>query len=154
MKKGRVNASNDDVDDEESIEDVATAEAVLDIAMPVGELDLESVKKAWDALTYAVSKKRMSLATYLQEGLPLAIEKDKIIIAFSNEKTFYKESLETSDNLLLISKVFSDKLRRPVAVGYRSVDELDTSQPSTDEPLVKSVLEAFDGKIVSKWHNE
>ncbi len=118
---------------------------------PDGVLDLEKVKRSWDAITYAVSRKKMSVATFLQEGSAFELKGTKLIIGFSKEAVFHKESLEQKDNLQLVEKVFSEKLKTKIAVEFKIIDNY---KPQDHEPLVKTALETFKGKVVSKWHKE
>ncbi|MDP2654327.1 MAG: DNA polymerase III subunit gamma/tau [Candidatus Omnitrophota bacterium] len=117
-------------------------------------LDLESVKKSWEAVTYALSREKMSLATYLQEGFPHAVKGNKLSIGFTQEHEFHKETLENQANVQLVERIFSEKLGKMVILEYRIIEGAQAQvQPEEDEPLVKSALETFKGKIVSKWHN-
>jgi DNA polymerase-3 subunit gamma/tau len=122
-------------------------------SVPSGKLNLEMVKKQWSALTHAVSREKMFLATYLQEASPIEVKDDRIIIALNPGSEFYKDSLENNEYVLLVEKIFSKKLKAKVTVRYKIIDNLDQHKEE-DEPAVKAVLDAFEGKIVSKWHNE
>lgn len=139
-QKGQINASSD-----------GKKEAKADVVS--GKLNLEAVKKSWGALTYAVSREKMFLATYLQEGSPFAVDGEKIIIAFRPELQFYKDSLEASEYVLLIEKIFSEHLGCKALIRYKIVDNLEQHHEE-QEPAVKAVIDAFKGKIVNKWHNE
>jgi len=151
-QKGMVadlSASEDDEEVEELVEVPAP-----DLELAVGTLDMELLRKSWDALTQALSKKKMFLATYLQEGLPIAVEDNKITVGFPKEHAFHKESLENKEYSDIVENVFSERLKRPVRILYAVVDELEGGHPVEDEPAVQNVIETFGGKIVSKWHNE
>jgi len=121
-------------------------------------LSLEKIIAAWDALTFAISREKMSMATFLQEGLPLKLNGERLTIAFTKDHSFHKETLDTKDAKLLVDGIFSEKLRSKVVVEYCLIDAAAGGEKAvTDhghEPLIKSALETFKGKIVSKWHNE
>ncbi len=112
---------------------------------------LQSVQAQWNALTHEVSRRKMSVATYLQDGLPYAFKDDQLTIAFNEDHSFQKESLETKENLALLEKVFSEKLGMPVRVAIKIAN---VAVPKKDEAAVKSALEMFGGEVVKEWHNE
>ncbi|MEW5894973.1 MAG: DNA polymerase III subunit gamma/tau [Candidatus Omnitrophota bacterium] len=118
------------------------------------EMTLAGVIEAWSALTYAVSRERMSLATYLQEGVPVKVQDNKLMIAFSPANIFFKESLDSEDNKRLVEGIFSTHLKQPVVVRYSIADNAVPVVSEKDGSDVKDVLETFDGKITSRWHNE
>ena len=122
-----------------------------EMTIPVTELTLEGVRKAWDTITHAISREKMSVATFLQEGSPYDVKGPKLTISFPKEATFHKESLEEKDNLKLIEKVFSEKLKANIKIDFKIVDD---HKPQEDEPFIKTALETFQGKVVSKWHQD
>jgi DNA polymerase-3 subunit gamma/tau len=117
-------------------------------------LVLEDIKRSWDALTYAVSRKKMSVATYLQEGIPIALNGRKLTIGFSKDFEFYKDSLMEKEYAQIVEKSFSESLKTGIIIEYKTIDTRDVPHQAEQEPLVKSALETFQGKIVSKWHND
>jgi len=139
-----------------------TAVAVEDNEIPDPEIvggtdtpvDLERLRKSWDALTYGVSRIKMSIATYLQEGVPVDFKNGMLTIGFTPALEFHKETLEHKENVLLVEKIFGEKLRAKIRVQYALVDKMDAPQQVPDEPLIRSALETFQGKVVSQWHNE
>ncbi len=113
------------------------------------DLDLEKIKRSWSALTYAVSREKMSVATFLQEGSPFELKGSRLTIAFSKEAGFQKEALEHKENLQLLEKVFSEKLQGKVSIELKVIENY---KPEDEEPIVKSALKTFKGKVVNKWH--
>ncbi|MCB9757924.1 MAG: DNA polymerase III subunit gamma/tau [Candidatus Omnitrophica bacterium] len=117
-------------------------------------ITLEKIQAAWDALTYAVSREKMSLATFLQEGKPAQLVGQRLTIAFSKDHQFHKETLDGKDAKLLVDRIFSEKLRCQIVVEYKILDGAKTAAPQAHEPVIQKALDTFKGKIVSKWHNE
>ncbi len=115
------------------------------------EMTIERIRRIWDTLTLAVSQKKMSVATYLQEGVPCAMENEQLIIGFPQAMAFQKESLEDKENKTLVEEVFSVKLKRPLRINYRLMDGLERSEQDT---IVKKTLDVFKGKVTGRWHNE
>ena len=118
---------------------------------PREALNLAVVKEVWNVVTHTISRQKMSVATYLQEGSPYHVKDSKLTISFPQEATFHKESLEQKENLNLIEKVFSEKLNRRIKIEFKIVDD---HQPQEHEPLIKKALETFQGEVVNKWHND
>ncbi|MGE0267481.1 MAG: DNA polymerase III subunit gamma/tau [Candidatus Omnitrophota bacterium] len=125
------------------------APAVLNTLSP--EKDLDHIQKVWDILTSAVSKEKMSVATYLQEGMPSRISGDVLFIGFPPHCGFQKEVLEGKDNTLLIERIFSDRLKAKVVVRFEFIEVI---KEAAVDPKVQSALDAFNGKVVNRWHNE
>lgn len=149
-QKGQVNASS------EKLEKVPAEEAPMPIPerpvqVPSGEIGLEFIQKSWTALTSAVSRKKMSLATYLQEGIPVAFQAGKLTVGFAAEFQFHKDTLESEEYRKQIEQIFSEQLKEKILIEYKIVDGI-TPHHEEDEPLVKSALETFQGRIVNKWH--
>ena len=129
--------------EEESRSQAATA---LD-----NDISIEDIRNAWNSLTHEVSRHKMSLASYLQDGNPYSFKDGKLIIGFASEHLFHKESLEHKDNLRIIMDIFSEKLRRPVVIELKIIEEY--TGPTID-PKVDKALNMFKGKVVNQWHND
>jgi DNA polymerase-3 subunit gamma/tau len=114
-------------------------------------LDVERIRRCWDTLTFAVSRERMSIATYLQEGIPVSFDGKKLIIGFPSKSRFHKEALEGEANVKLVENIFSQKLEMPVLVAYEISDDC---APKEEDSAVAETLKAFKGKVTSRWHND
>ncbi len=121
------------------------------VASETVSLDLGQIKRNWDALTHAVSREKMSVATYLQDGMPIALRGNQLVIGFPKKCTFQKESLEGTENRKLVEKAFMSKLNQPIIIQF---EILETEVSKDEEPTVKAILDTFQGKVVSRWHNE
>lgn len=114
-------------------------------------LDCERIKKAWDTLTYAVSREKMSVATFLQEGTPVVFKDGVLTVSFPATCKFQKESLETPTNKAMVERIFAEKLRSKIVITYTIGSD---HEPKEEDPMIKSALDKFKGKVVSRWHNE
>jgi DNA polymerase-3 subunit gamma/tau len=112
----------------------------------------EDIKMHWNALTHEVSHRKMALATYLQEGMPCEFKGGKLVIGFSKANSFAKDSLDTKENLKFFEELFSEKLNAPVTVNFKIID-IASSVVKQEEPVVRSALEMFGGKVVKEWPN-
>ncbi len=135
-----------------SKEELLSPAVSVDVAAQSCELNLEDVRKNWDAATHAVSRAKMSVGTYLQEGVPYQVKGSTLTIAFSKDAQFHKESLEEKESLKLLNKIFSEKFQTPVYVDLKIIAE--RQPPQENEPFVKTTIETFHGKIVNKWNIE
>ncbi len=133
--------------DDESEEDIPPADAVEETV----EQDIAHIQKVWDVLTSAVSKEKMSVATYLQEGYPNRLDKGFLIIGFPPHCTFQMEAIGDQPNTLLIERIFSDKLRTPVKIKLETVED---PQDIPVEEKVQKTLDSFGGTVVNRWHND
>ena len=132
--------------EEESIEKLA---AVMEQdRMP---LDIDRLRRSWDGITYAVSRKRMSVATYLQDGFPVELKKDTLVIGFNETQRFQKEALEDDKSLKLVEDVLKEKTGRVIVIKYQIIDQKIEKQEDED---VRDVLDAFEGQVTDRWHNE
>ena len=114
-------------------------------------LDLNKIQKTWDALTHGVSRERMSIATYLQSGVPYGLDEKVLTVGFPPECRFQKETLEDAHNVKFVERVFSDKLKTPVIIKYILVEDCN---PQEETENVKEVLDTFEGEVVNRWHDE
>jgi len=130
---------------------------------------LDEVLSSWTGVISYIMAKKISIASYLQEGYPVNLEANTLTIGFPKEFQFHKEVLETPDNRLLIeeaiSKVLSVDLRvalilvEPANVQNRNKAgyfEKDISEDLSNkgesvkkdiDPIVQSALEMFGGNI-------
>ena len=113
---------------------------------------LEDIKAHWNALTHEVSLKKMALATYLQEGMPCEFKGGKLVIGFTKENTFARDCLNSKENLKFIEELFSKKLNAPIFVSFKIVEKAD-SGIKQEEPVVRTALEMFGGKVIKEWPN-
>ncbi|MBI4309699.1 MAG: DNA polymerase III subunit gamma/tau, partial [Candidatus Omnitrophica bacterium] len=125
-------------------------------AQPQGPLQaqgitLERIRQDWNALTHEISRRKMSAATYLQDGAPYACKDGKLTIGFTKDHSFQMECLSAKDNIALIEKVLRERLGAGMIVNVKIIEELPAQQ---EEPVVKNVLEMFGGEVVKEWHNE
>lgn len=127
-------------------------EVPLKVESP-SNFDLNHIKSSWDTITHAISKEKMSVATYLQEGKPVAWKEGVLVIGFPSGCVFQKENLERQANLRLVERIFSEKLNGKVAIQYRFM-EGSLQSSSEQDPVLKNALDTFKGKVVNRWYNE
>lgn len=112
---------------------------------------LEDIKSKWDQITFAVSREKMSVATFLQEAHPVNIDNNALVIAFPEECSLHKETLEEKQNVRLVEDILKDKFDFDFVVKYTTVDDQITK---VEEESIKSTIDAFGGEVIDRWHNE
>ncbi|MCM8763142.1 MAG: DNA polymerase III subunit gamma/tau, partial [Candidatus Omnitrophica bacterium] len=80
-------------------------------ADPTTAADLKNIKAAWPSVIESLGKIKMSLATYLNEGELLRLDKDILTIGFAKDNSLHKEIVEKKENHLLIEKVVKEILK-------------------------------------------
>ncbi|MFT5386949.1 MAG: DNA polymerase-3 subunit gamma/tau [Lysobacterales bacterium] len=135
------------------------AEVIEEVVLPEvkavydGIISLDAVIAQWDAFTHNLSKKRMLIATYLQEAKPYKLVEDLLSLGFIDEFIFNKEALEDQEKLTIVQDELSEYFKSSVAIEYKMID--DGMNVAVDEnDNIKSVLNAFSGEVTNKWHKE
>ncbi|MCX5678663.1 MAG: DNA polymerase III subunit gamma/tau [Candidatus Omnitrophica bacterium] len=132
---------------------------------------LDEILSSWMKVISYIKAKKISIASYLQEGDPIALEGNTLTIGFAKEFQFHKEVLESSDNKKTIETAIKDMLglelrvllivTEPVTTRDRSSNEgarsADDSGPGNEtageaaieetDPIVKKAIEMFGGKL-------
>lgn len=108
---------------------------------------LDDVKNTWKNIIDNLSAIKMSVATYLNEGTPLKIEKSTLTVAFPKSHSLHKEALEEKANRSLIEKMVEDFLRVRLRVNFILSEEAAVPEKE-DDPLLRSALNAFKGRVV------
>jgi len=129
----------------------AEERAVEALQEPDDSLNVNKITRMWDTITHAVSKERMSTATYLQEGSPVSLHNQTLKVGFPETSKFHKETLESKENVALLEKILKEKFGVVIRVKYEITDDF---QAKEEDPSIQSVLDAFSGKVVNRWHNE
>ncbi|MDP8265914.1 MAG: DNA polymerase III subunit gamma/tau [Candidatus Aceula meridiana] len=145
-KKGHLDFSSDAKPKEKNEKKEAQK---IDPAILPEKMNIENIRKLWDSLTSAVSRKRMSLATYLQEGDPFEVSENKLTVSFPEEAVFHKETLDEKQNKDLIESILAERLRCKIRLEFCIVADQGKKE---DEPHLKSTLEKFQGKVTHRWH--
>ncbi len=131
--------------------------------------DLKEVIGAWSAIISSIMLKKMSVASYLQEGYPVSVSDKVLLIGFPKELQFHKEVLESPDNKAIIEEAIKTVLgkelkaefiltepentppRRPGYSGTNSSDifeqKEDEALKKEDDPILKTAMEIFGGDI-------
>jgi DNA polymerase-3 subunit gamma/tau len=116
---------------------------------PTKHISLDEVKNIWQNIIDSLSRIKISVATYLNEGEPLRIEKNILTIGFPKNYSLHKESLERKENKAIIEKIMSEILNSPLRINFMLTAERVYSD-ANDHPLIKSVLQTFHGRVIKE----
>lgn len=121
----------------------AAAEGAAAPAVPPAGEDLEHV---WQQLVRRIRTEKMSAASFLQEGRPVEIRGDAVIVGFRPECSFNVETLGSETNKQLLDRHLSDILNRKARIEFML--EGGRAAASDDDPVLKSALGIFGGRVV------
>ena len=126
------------------------------------------LKGIWPEIIRAVKAKKMSVGSYLEEGMLLDIKEEKVIIGFSRSNSLHKEALEANNNHEVISKVIKEFMEKDLKVNFvfseindkKEKPAGDYSPPEPDavqvskkiEPIVRSAIDKFNAKIIKQYY--
>jgi len=137
---------------------------------------LMAIVQGWQKVIGAICPKKMSIASYLQEGSLESVESNTLTMSFANELKFHKEMLEYPENRKLVENTIKDVLGMDLKVDFRlieysrpvtnitkghagtdsytedapdpeSLPSSDPTDPKDADPIVNSALNMFGGQI-------
>jgi DNA polymerase-3 subunit gamma/tau len=113
-------------------------------------VSLDAVKQQWQAIIQLISKSRMSLATFLGEGLPTEVNGHMLTVSFPKNCSLHKDSLEQKSNKDMIEKRFAEVLGVVVRLQFRLTQEERSTATIEDHPVVKSAMDMFNARLIRK----
>ena len=116
------------------------------------KLELEKIKGLWPQFIEKLSRIKVSAAHYLEEGRPVKASGSILTIGFSGKSSFHREALERKENHLVLEGIWKDILGEDVKINFAvTSDEAPPKKiEDIEDPLVKSALDTFKGRVVRK----
>lgn len=111
-------------------------------------VSLDNLKDIWQNIITALSKVKMSLATYLNEGKPIKIENNVLTVSFPNNYSLHKESLEKKENKAIIEKIVSELCKTNIRLNFVLSKESLEKNNHEDNSFIRSALEAFRARVI------
>jgi DNA polymerase-3 subunit gamma/tau len=108
---------------------------------------LEQVKEVWQEIIQNISKIKMSVGTYLNEGLPYKMQGEVLTVSFSKSHSLHKEALEKKENKELIEKNLSAALHQVLRINFRLSEE-EVQKTPENHPSLRSALDMFNGRLI------
>ncbi len=139
---------------------------------------LGEILRSWQAVLNNINAKKISVASYLQEGTLHAVENGTIVISFPKACRFHKESLEANgENKALIEESISEVLTSAYRVRFLVLEDGSDDAPSPPreprsgmnnvnrnngprpeggkaskkiDPAIEYAIDIFDGQLLSR----
>ena len=92
----------------------------------------------------------MSVATYLDEGIPTKMENNVLTVSFPMNYSLHKESLERKENKTIIEKIFSELLNTNIRVNFTLSKEVAQKNSHEANSFIKSALDTFNGRVIKE----
>jgi DNA polymerase-3 subunit gamma/tau len=128
---------------------------------------IDQIISAWPAVLNCVKDRKISLAMYLKEGLPMELEHDKLSIEFPKSSQFHKDMVDTAECKSMISGAVKDICGMDIKIKFTlsesgsgdnaakdafegSLDDplsRGRNKEGADEPIINDALEIFGGEI-------
>ncbi|MDD5440355.1 MAG: hypothetical protein PHS37_09240, partial [Candidatus Omnitrophica bacterium] len=118
----------------------------------------------WPEVIRAVRAKKMSAGIYLEEGRLVEIKGSTVVVGFPRLNTLHKEALESKQNMEIIAATLKELMEKDFFVSFVFIESDDLSRRADTpaapeaaapakkmEPIIKSALDKFNGKIVRKY---
>jgi DNA polymerase-3 subunit gamma/tau len=112
-----------------SVAQAATAVAVEPDAEPVTAFELDQVLALWPAVSQAVAEENGMLGAALGAARPVALEGDRLTVAFPSDAAFVKKKAEANRDL--VQQAVRGLLGGSVAVAYELRDGAAGSEAAT-----------------------
>ncbi|MBN2120767.1 MAG: DNA polymerase III subunit gamma/tau [Candidatus Omnitrophica bacterium] len=114
------------------------------------EFSIEEVESIWQDVLEEISKKKMSVATYLNEAQLLGVEGRIIHVGFPKNLAFHKESLDHTEYKQFVEEILMRKLNRKLGVSYSLIDKIkETPKKSSSQETITKIVNAFDGEVLT-----
>ncbi len=134
-------------------------------------LALDEILSSWSSVVNYIRSKKISIASYLQEGYPISLKNRTLSIGFPKELQLHKEVLESPENRRLVEGAIKDVLKADLRVSLTLVepvnmpkqpavkipdngsDQATESGPAAaypakdEEPIIDAALKIFGGEI-------
>jgi len=114
----------------------------------INSVSLERIKESWQDFVSNIGAVKMSIAAYLNEGTALKVEGNMLVISFPKNCSLHKEALETRENKSIIEKSIFDLFNTGLRVCFVLSDVVKKQESHTDNPLIKSTLDMFKGRVI------
>jgi hypothetical protein len=155
--------------------DKAISPSAAPPSQPAQASSVEEVARAWQAILNHIRTKKISIASYLLEGRPSALEGNILTVAFSPEFRFHKEVLEGNvENKAIVEGALGTALGGDYRVKFTLDEEIPSSGgdnskkapedasgegrsfPAIDriskrvDPIIEEAIDIFNGGVVAR----
>lgn len=116
----------------------------------VQTISLEAVKEGWQRMIEDVSRIKISVASYLNEGAPCDLNGNELTIVFPRNCSLHKETLEEKINRNLIEKKLAELFHTGLKLNYVLSQEEKHPEDSLHHPIVQSAMDMFNARVIKE----
>jgi len=110
-----------------------------------------SVKQRWARVIEDLGKLKISVASFLSEGIPSKLENSVLTVSFPKGCSLHKETLEKKENRLLVEKILSDLFSKNLRVKFDlclSESKKKPDRDKADDSFLRSAMSMFNARLV------
>jgi len=111
-------------------------------------VSLEQVKELWQTIIQNISKIKMSVATYLNEGVPTKLHGTVLTVTLPRNHLLHKETLEKKENKALVENSASELFKTSLKINFVLSKEEKKPESTEEHPSVRSALDVFNGRLI------
>ncbi|HOW42428.1 MAG TPA: DNA polymerase III subunit gamma/tau [Candidatus Omnitrophota bacterium] len=120
------------------------------VAGSLQEISLDKIKENWQGIIDHLSKIKISLASYLTEGIPREIKGNLLTVVFPKNLSLHKEALEDKHNRVIVEQNMSEVINNNVRLRFTLSDEEKLDEVGKDHPVLRSALEMFNARLIKE----
>jgi DNA polymerase-3 subunit gamma/tau len=117
---------------------------------PVSVISLENIKGSWQNIINSLSGIKMSVATYLNEGEPIKLQRNILTVSFPKNYSLHRECLEKKDNKAIIEKSICELFNTNLKVNFILSQDVKSKDDNENSIFIKSALETFQGRVIKE----
>jgi DNA polymerase III subunit gamma/tau len=133
---------------EKPVEPQASAQVATIDALP--SISLEAVKEGWQRMIDHVSRVKISVASYLNEGSPAILDGDQLTVVFPRNCSLHKETLEERINKNLIEEKLAELFHSGFRLNFVLSQEEKNSETTLQNPIVQSAMDMFNARVIKE----
>jgi len=136
-----------------------------EIAAEKDILLLQKIKSSWPKVLNFIKNKKISMATFLSEGVLVQVKDNELSIGFAKNNSLHKEAVESDANKTFIREAINSITGESVALNIETIDKKyipanGEEMPESDEsimdalgtnkidPIVEDAIDIFGGRII------
>jgi hypothetical protein len=134
------------------IENPAEPQAAIQMVTinAVQTVSLDTVREGWQRMIDDVSRVKISVASYLNEGAPTILDGERLTVVFPRNCTLHKETLEEKFNKNLIENKLSELFHSGFKLNFELSQEEKNAEITLQNPVVQSAMDMFNARVIKE----
>ncbi len=120
---------------------------------PAVSVDLSTLLNRWEEVVNLVREQKVSVGTFLSEGVPKSLDDDLVLVMFKRHRDFYANRVRRNKDTVeaALKTVFGVQLRIDCKVDYDDLpEEVVKEQRVEEDEHVQMALRIVNGEVVKK----